>query len=150
MLPGWATTPSMLVNYVLWVLAVLVSLYAREIRSAFGSVGKVSGSMYKQKLMYRKQFLMATHDNTYALTLYLGWALLSNVIVGFWIMAVFLAISLIFHLAWEPWYFVGGILLGRTMNVAWHLNWLTNYDSEMAKIQKVLGEESALAPTLSK
>jgi hypothetical protein len=138
MIPEWVYTPQMIVTYVLFVLAALVSLYTAEIRRFIRSAGQTPRAMMINRLKYRKRFLEDVHDNPYNLLLFLAWMLVNTIMVAIWMLLILAVLKLVFKLDWSFYSVFGGLIVGRVMNVASHVNWLYNYEEQIAWIDKEL------------
>ena len=72
MFPSWLTTPEMIVTYVLFVGAAVISIYAADIRAAFRIPVRRYREGHREDLEAELRNLKYLHENTYGLLLYLA------------------------------------------------------------------------------
>lgn len=102
MLPPWATKPEMILTYVLFLLAGLISIYSEVIRGFIKIVFTVPPSKMRRAWkasslrIYRTELLMLQrlHGNAYELLLYVVMEVGRMAITGLFVVALLLILTL--------------------------------------------------------
>jgi hypothetical protein len=149
-LPTWATKPETIFAVVLFILGIVVSLFAGDIRRGMGRSVERSGNFLNQwRTNYYSNELRTlerVHGNPYELLLYLASQFVGATVGILRLSVVYLIMASVGILAkWtsskelfvlNPISLAGGALIGRAVPVFQTLNRLYDYENKRRELQE--------------
>lgn len=138
----WCSKHPLTITFILFLLSVVISIYASEIKSFIRHWPKSTlRAARRNTALHQKYILELVHNDAYNLLLYLAWNLVHVVALAvLWLVFVnTISLILAHHVtSLSLWTVISGIAVGKALKVKSRLEQLEHYENSIQKLDKII------------